>query len=266
MQPTPPSARRGRPRKVAAADPDTRQALIRAGIAMLTEQGFTASGIDGILKAVGVPKGSFYYYFPSKAAFGQAIVAGYGDYFTARLARCLTQSDLTPLARLQVFIEQSAAGMAKYDFRRGCLVGNLGQEIAVLPAGYCQQLSAILHGWQRQVADCLRLAQAAGRFISRRIARRWRNFSGSAGKGRSCAPGWRAIASLSIVSPKGFWPVCRAKFQGVASGDVAHVQGASMFNAIVIEKDDAGYRAGLTPLRMRNYRRGMCWCGWITPL
>nr|WP_308823881.1 TetR/AcrR family transcriptional regulator [Sodalis praecaptivus] len=147
---------------MAAADPDTRQALIRAGIAMLTEQGFTASGIDGILKAVGVPKGSFYYYFPSKAAFGQAIVAGYGDYFTARLARCLTQSDLTPLARLQVFIEQSAAGMAKYDFRRGCLVGNLGQEIAVLPAGYCQQLSAILHGWQRQVADCLRLAQAAG--------------------------------------------------------------------------------------------------------
>ncbi|WP_345995706.1 acrylate utilization transcriptional regulator AcuR [Sodalis praecaptivus] len=162
MQPTPPSARRGRPRKVAAADPDTRQALIRAGIAMLTEQGFTASGIDGILKAAGVPKGSFYYYFPSKAAFGQAIVAGYGDYFTARLARCLTQSDLTPLARLQVFIEQSAAGMAKYDFRRGCLVGNLGQEIAVLPAGYRQQLSAILHGWQRQVADCLRLAQAAG--------------------------------------------------------------------------------------------------------
>ncbi|WP_236851683.1 TetR/AcrR family transcriptional regulator [Candidatus Sodalis pierantonius] len=147
---------------MAAADPDTRQALILAGIAMLTEQGFTASGIDGILKAAGVPKGSFYYYFPSKAAFGQAIVAGYGDYFAARLARCLTQSDLTPLARLQVFIEQSAAGMAKYDFRRGCLVGNLGQEIAVLPAGYRQQLSAILHGWQRQVADCLRLAQAAG--------------------------------------------------------------------------------------------------------
>lgn len=148
--------------KPATADPDTRQTLIRAGIAILTEQGFTASGIDGILKAAGVPKGSFYYYFPSKAAFGQAIVAGYGDDFAVRLARCLTQSDLTPLARLQVFIEQSAAGMAKYDFRRGCLVGNLGQEIAVLPAGYRQQLSAILHDWQRQVADCLRLAQAAG--------------------------------------------------------------------------------------------------------
>lgn len=162
MQPTLPSPRRGRPRKVAAADPDTRQALIRAGIALLTEQGFTASGIEGILKAAGVPKGSFYYYFASKAAFGQAIVAGYGDYFAARLARCLTQPDLMPLARLQAFVEQAAKGMAKYDFRRGCLVGNLGQEIAVLPPGYRQQLSAILHGWQRQVADCLRLAQAAG--------------------------------------------------------------------------------------------------------
>lgn len=65
MQSTRPSPRRGRPRKVAATDPDTRQAL-------LTEQGFTASGIDGILKAADVPKGSFYYYFAT------------------RLARCLT--------------------------------------------------------------------------------------------------------------------------------------------------------------------------------
>jgi TetR/AcrR family transcriptional repressor of nem operon len=48
--------RRGRPPKIARTIPDTRVALIRGGTAILTEQGFTASGIDGILKQVGIPK------------------------------------------------------------------------------------------------------------------------------------------------------------------------------------------------------------------
>ncbi|MGM0537448.1 MAG: TetR/AcrR family transcriptional regulator, partial [Pseudomonadota bacterium] len=63
---SPSKPRRGRPPRVTRDDPDTRASLIRSGLEVLTEQGFTASGIDGILRRVGVPKGSFYYYFDSK--------------------------------------------------------------------------------------------------------------------------------------------------------------------------------------------------------
>lgn len=90
-----------------------------------------------------------------------------------------------PLARLQAFVEQSAKGMAKYDFRRGCLVATSGRKSRFCPSGYRQQLSAILHGWQRQVADCLRLAKAAAEIpMPRRIVMRRRNFFGLTGKGR----------------------------------------------------------------------------------
>jgi TetR/AcrR family transcriptional repressor of nem operon len=154
--------RRGRPPKIARTIPDTRVALIRGGTAILTEQGFTASGIDGILKQVGIPKGSFYYYFDSKEAFGREIIEYYGRYFARKLDRCLLDESLAPLARLQAFIDDAARGMAKYDFKRGCLVGNLGQEINVLPQGYRQQLSDILIEWQQRVARCLGLARDNG--------------------------------------------------------------------------------------------------------
>lgn len=154
--------RRGRPPKVARDDPDTRAALLRSGLEVLTEQGFTVSGIDGILKRVGVPKGSFYYYFDSKEAFGRAVMEQYGAYFAAKLDRHLGDDSRPPLARLEAFVEDATAGMARHDYRRGCLVGNLGQEAGSLPEGYRQWLQATLADWQRRLAHCLHEAQAIG--------------------------------------------------------------------------------------------------------
>ncbi|ATJ82523.1 TetR/AcrR family transcriptional regulator [Halomonas beimenensis] len=143
-------------------DPDTRAALIRSGVEVLTEQGFTASGIDGILRRVGVPKGSFYYYFDSKEAFGHAVMAHYAAYFAAKLDRHLLDASRPPLQRLEAFVDDARAGMARHDFRRGCLVGNLGQEVGGLPESYRRRLRETLADWQRRVAVCLREAQSGG--------------------------------------------------------------------------------------------------------
>ncbi|MCY1535515.1 Transcriptional regulator AcuR [compost metagenome] len=154
--------RRGRPPKVGRDFPDTRAALIRCGMEILTEQGFMSTGIDTVLKRVGVPKGSFYHYFDSKEAFGQAVLESYASYFAHKLDHWFLQDAVAPLQRLQNFVEDAKAGMARHRFCRGCLVGNLGQEVAILPAGFRVQLEAILCTWQERLARCLRTAQAAG--------------------------------------------------------------------------------------------------------
>lgn len=154
--------RRGRPPKAGRENLDTREALIRSGTAILTEQGFAAAGIDGILRQVGVPKGSFYYYFDSKEAFGQAVIENYARFFAYKLDKSLLNPQLPPLDRLEAFVADAVQGMEKYDFRRGCLIGNLGQEVANLPANYRDQLIAILHSWEQRVADCLELARQQG--------------------------------------------------------------------------------------------------------
>lgn len=139
-----------------------RDVLVRTGMELLTEQGFAATGLDAVLKRATVPKGSFYYYFPSKEAFGMAVMDAYDAYFLRKLDRWLTDETQPPLERLMNFVRDAAAGMAKHEFRRGCLVGNLSQELGALPSAFRPRLNEIFEGWQARVATCLAQAQAAG--------------------------------------------------------------------------------------------------------
>ena len=171
---SPAPRRRGRPPKHAdaATRVDTRTLLVRTGVAVLTQKGYSSVGLDEILRLAQVPKGSFYHCFASKEAFGQALIAAYASYFARKLDRWLLDASVPPLQRLHHFIDDAILlgvsrvrilhGMARYDFARGCLVGNLGQEMGALPAAFRTQLEAVFLDWQARVAACLRAAQEQG--------------------------------------------------------------------------------------------------------
>lgn len=154
--------RRGRPPKQREALGDTRELLLRAGLEVLTEKGFSATGIDEILGRAGVPKGSFYHYFASKEAFGLGLIERYGEFFARKLDRHLDNRSLPPLARLHAFVDDAKAGMARLGYRRGCLIGNLGQEMGSLPESFRARLKETFEDWQARFSACLKEAQEAG--------------------------------------------------------------------------------------------------------
>lgn len=129
---------------------------------LLTEQGFSATGLDAVLRRATVPKGSFYHYFSSKTEFGREVMKAYDAFFLHKLDRFLLNGSRDPMDRLVDFIADAKKGLAKYRYTRGCLVGNLSQELGALPSTYRKQLDGILTGWQQRVAQCLRLAQKQG--------------------------------------------------------------------------------------------------------
>jgi len=153
--------RRGRPPKQ-SPDVDTKALLIRSGLEHLTEFGFTASGIDRVLKRAGVPKGSFYYYFSSKEAFGKELIASYDAFFAKKLDTFLLDEHYPPLLRLERYVLDAQKTMKKYNFKRGCLIGNLGQEVDSLPESYRGILVDAFNGWQQRVQACLCLAKEDG--------------------------------------------------------------------------------------------------------
>ena len=154
--------RRGRPLKSAQENRDTKAELIRSGLEQLTESGFASSGIDPILKRVGVPKGSFYHYFSSKEAFGLAVIENYASYFANKLDTYLLDESYPPLDRIKNFADNAKAGLTRHQFKRSCLVGNLGQEVDLLPESFRQILIDIFDVWQLRVSQCFKLAQTHG--------------------------------------------------------------------------------------------------------
>jgi TetR/AcrR family transcriptional regulator, transcriptional repressor for nem operon len=141
---------------------EARDEVIWQGTAILTERGFLATGIDEILKRAGVPKGSFYHYFKSKQEFGEAVLDNYLGLLSRKLDRTLGDHSLTPLARLQAFVEDAKRGLGKYEFRRGCLVGNFGQELGGIDEGFRTRLEAAFRGWEARFEACLHEAVTAG--------------------------------------------------------------------------------------------------------
>ncbi len=156
-----PKRPRGRPPKT-LANAETRKQLIRSGLIFLTERGYSSAGINEIIAHAGVPKGCFYHYFRSKEDFGDHLIEAYQSYFSEKLGRFFQDETRSPIERLEAFIEDATSGMAKHHFTRGCLVGNLGQEMGTLPEDFRCKLVSIFQDWQNRTEDCIRLAQTVG--------------------------------------------------------------------------------------------------------
>ena len=161
-----PTRRRGRPPLDSTYADETRNSIIWAGLELLTEKGVTATGIDQILRKVDIPKGSFYHYFKSKDAFLEEVISAYNNYFIRKLKKYFEDSQHLPLTRLRNFTEDAKIGMARYKFKRGCLIGNMGQETTSLNKTLRKKIEASLIDWEKLLEECLKCAAETGEIPS----------------------------------------------------------------------------------------------------
>jgi TetR/AcrR family transcriptional repressor of nem operon len=114
---------------------ETRQRLLDTGRRIVVARGYAAVGINEVLAEAGVPKGSFYHYFDSKGAFGEAMMVSYfEDYFSVMdgiVADAGRSSAEHLMAYWRFFYDTQAAD----GCQGGCLVVKLGAEIADLSEG-----------------------------------------------------------------------------------------------------------------------------------
>jgi TetR/AcrR family transcriptional repressor of nem operon len=140
----------------------TKSALLEAGKQVFLEKGYNHAGIEAILHAAGVPKGSFYYYFESKEDFGLQVLDRFAECYRVDIERYLGDTTMGPLERLRRYFESVCERAETQQCRNGCLVGNLSQEMAALSEDFRLRLEEIFEGWVARYAECLKEAQEAG--------------------------------------------------------------------------------------------------------
>ncbi|MDD9940206.1 MAG: TetR/AcrR family transcriptional regulator [Myxococcales bacterium] len=133
----------GRPKDVERYEA-AKEALLDVGVELMGSRSYTATGINTILEAAGIPKGSFYHYFKGKDDFGLQVIDHYHRKQMAVLRRFLEDERRPASDRLRTLLRELMRYYRGLGFTRGCLIGTLTLELADADASFREKLAACL--------------------------------------------------------------------------------------------------------------------------
>lgn len=139
----------------------SKQRLLEAGLAMLLERGYHDLGIQQLLDATGVPKGSFYHHFKSKEDFALQVIDVYMEAVHRGLDACLEDAACPPLQRVRNFFEGTREKYRE-DGYLGCLLGGLGQELSGVSEVFRNKIQWCFSEIARRIACCVEQARERG--------------------------------------------------------------------------------------------------------
>lgn len=123
---------------------------------------YHAVGLQEILAAVGVPKGSFYHYFKSKEDFAVAVIKHYAAEHVRGLQEALTDKGLSPKERLRAFFQKYRELHCSGNCHQVCLIAKLGTEVSDLSSSIRTALKDSSDQCVGQFARCIREGQDIG--------------------------------------------------------------------------------------------------------
>jgi len=131
----------------------TKERILDAAEGLMLAKSYHSVGLNEILSAVQVPKGSFYHYFSSKEQFGVELLKHYAADAADYKSRMLLSVEVEPdaLRRLITFFETCLGKYLQSEGRCPCLLVKLSTEIsdfsddmrAVLAAGSLESVTIL---------------------------------------------------------------------------------------------------------------------------
>ncbi|MEK7893219.1 TetR/AcrR family transcriptional regulator [Burkholderia contaminans] len=145
----------------ASSGAEVRQHILNIAKPIMLHKGFSAVGLNEILAAAGIPKGSFYHYFGSKEAFGEALLESYFDGYLTHLDNLFKHQAGTGAERLMTYWRNWLHTQCADDPEGKCLAVKLGAEVSdlseamrtVLRHGTSQIIERLAGGIEAGLAD-----------------------------------------------------------------------------------------------------------------
>ena len=142
------------------ATKSTREHLIDVGLGLMHRNGYNATGLNDILKAADVPKGSFYHHFGSKEDFAAAALERYGMRAREHTTAILNDTSTPPLKRLRRYFSDLVKIYGQKGAIPGCMMGRFSLEIAEESPQLRKRISASFGHWQHTIATVIQQAVA----------------------------------------------------------------------------------------------------------
>jgi TetR/AcrR family transcriptional repressor of nem operon len=139
-----------------------REKLLETGLRVMHQHGFTSASVRDIVEAAGVPQGSFTNHFPSKEAFCLEILNLYHAAALKTIDETLGNESISPLKRLDNYIDAHARFLKIAGAENGCLYGNVTAELNEHSENVRHRLADIFSEIRKAVAECLKAAVKAG--------------------------------------------------------------------------------------------------------
>lgn len=122
---------------------DQKEAILKAGLELFSTRSYASTGIREITRRVGVPTGSFHYYFKNKEDFALGVLDYFfEEEFMSKGNDLLFDNELSAKEKLiksfRLMIDYHIANSNPEDAVSSCVMGNLAQEIS----GHSKAVSA----------------------------------------------------------------------------------------------------------------------------
>lgn len=137
---------------------DKQQYILEAGLEEILLNGYNGTSVKDITVAAGIPKGSFYNYFESKEHFGLEALQYVSNQGCDSARQTLSCDRLPPLERLAKYYDDCARTLEDSNFEKGCLLGNLGQELSDANPVFQRKVETLMGRMTSEIENCLLIA------------------------------------------------------------------------------------------------------------
>lgn len=132
-----------------------KEAILLAGMEIMLGKGYNGTSVKDIVDAAGVPKGSFYNYFASKEDFALTAVEHAANENLAEAQKVLGDKSINSLVRLASYFEASIQKACSAQFKAGCFLGNMCQEMADSSCGLREVLDRKMQRLTGEIASVI---------------------------------------------------------------------------------------------------------------
>jgi len=138
---------------------ETRDRIVRSAARLFLTRSYQSVGVGDLCAAADVRKGSFYHFFPAKAALAKAVVDLHAGELERRLAE---HDDGDPGARLLAVADAVTAIQTGFERRFGrvvgCPFGNLAAELSTTDDELREHVAGVFARWEARLAQACRAA------------------------------------------------------------------------------------------------------------